>query len=142
MSTDTDRMGTVDQARQRTLDDYLAIIHRRKWIAIVPVLLVPIAAYLYSAQQPAMFAASSEVLLSRQDLGSTLSGSTNADVYTDPDRYAQTQAALASVPEVARRAVEDTKGSVSPGALLAASSVTPRGNADLLQFTVRDADPD
>jgi succinoglycan biosynthesis transport protein ExoP len=127
---------------QRTLTDYLAIIRRRKWVVVVPLLLVPIVAYLYSSQQPAAFAASSEVLLSPQDLGSALSGFTNADVLTDPERFAETQAALARVPEVARRAVEKAGvETMTPGALLGNSSVGVRGNADLLKFTVNHAEP-
>jgi len=127
--------------RQRTLAEYLAIIRRRKWALILPLLVVPIVAFGYSYRQAAVYAASSEVLISRQDLGSAISGRSNADIYSDPDRFAQTQAALARVPEVARDAVARSGvGGITPGQLLAASSVTPRGNADLLEFTVRQAD--
>ncbi|MDH4104481.1 MAG: P-loop NTPase, partial [Thermoleophilia bacterium] len=126
----------------RTLADYIAILRRRKWIAILPLVLVPIAAYVYASQQPTVYAATAEVLLSRQDLGSSLSGATNPDVFTDADRYAQTQAAIARVPEVARRAIARSGLSqFSPGGLLASSSVAPRGNADLLQFSVQGEDP-
>jgi polysaccharide biosynthesis transport protein len=136
-------MTTTDQpSPQRTLADYMAIIRGRKWVVVVPLLLFPIVAYLYSSQQPAVFAASSEVLLSRQDLGSALSGFTNADVLNDPERFAETQAALAHVPEVARRAVEKAGvKAMTPDELLANSSVSVRGNADLLTITVNHADP-
>ena len=137
----TEDMTTEHSHRPRTLAEYLGIVRRRKWLAIVPLLVVPLAAYLYSSQQPAVFAASSEVLLSRQDLGSVLSGNTNSDVFTDADRFAQTQAALARVPGVAERAVARAGVAVSPGELLGNSSVAPRGNADLLSFTVEDRDP-
>ena len=53
------------------------------------------------------------------------------------------KAALARVPEVARRAIEQSGVSgVAPGELLGSSSVTTRGNADLLSFTVENGDPD
>lgn len=135
-------MTTEQPHRQRTLADYLGIIRRRKWVALVPLILVPLAAYGYSMQQPAVYASASEVLLSRQDLGSALSGITNADVFTDADRFAETQAVLARVPQVAQKAVarSGVKG-ITPGELLLTSSVTPRGNADLLLFTVRNGDP-
>lgn len=143
-STHTETMTSADHpSRQRTLADYLAILQRRKWVAIVPLVLVPIVAFAYSSGQDARYAASSEVLVSRQDLGSALSGGTNADVFTDADRFATTQAALARVPEVARRAIKGANvPDVGPGDLLASSSVTTRGNADLLSFTVEDGDPD
>ena len=132
---------TEHTSRQRTLADYLAIIRRRKWVALVPLLLVPIVAYAYSSQQQAIYAASADVLLSRQDLGSALSGRSNADIFTDADRFAQTQATLARVPEVARRAIDESGvQGVGSGELLANSSVNPRGNADLLQFIVRHHD--
>jgi Mrp family chromosome partitioning ATPase len=140
----TETMTATDHpSRQRTLADYLGVVRRRKWVAIVPLLIVPIVAYVYSSGQAATYAASSEVLLSRQDLGSSLSGVTNADIFTDADRFATTQASLARVPEVARRAVKlSGVDGITPGALLASSSVTPQGNADLLGFTVRGGDPD
>lgn len=128
--------------RQRTLTDYVAILKRRKWVAVIPVVLVPLIAYVYSAQQTPTYSAAAEVLLSRQDLGSSLGGTTNPDIFTDADRFATTQAALAQVPEVARRAiVRAGVAGMSAGDLLVSSSVAPRGNADLLAFTVRNADP-
>ena len=129
-------------ARQRTLADYLAILRRRKWIALVPILLVPIAAYLYSAQQPKVYGASAEVLLSRQDLGAALTGADNPAIFGDEDRFAETQSVLARVPEVARRALAIARVTgLSPDDLLAASTVSVQGNADLLSFTVDDPDP-
>jgi Mrp family chromosome partitioning ATPase len=129
-------------ARQRTLADYLAILQRRKWIALVPILLVPIAAYVYSSQQPTVYGASAEVLLSRQDLGSALTGIDNPAVFGDEDRFAETQSILARVPAVAQQALADAKVTdMSPGELLAASQVSVRGNADLLRFSVENSDP-
>jgi Mrp family chromosome partitioning ATPase len=128
--------------RHRTAADYVAVIRRRKWIALVPIILVPIVAYVYSSQQPAVYAASSGVLLSRDNLGSALSGITNADVFTDPDRFAQTEAELARVPEVFARAVERADTPVGASELFRTSSVTPSANADLLSFTVWSEIPD
>ena len=47
----------------------------------------------------------------------------------------------ARVFSVAERAVARANASIRPGELLAASSVVPRGNADLLRFTVTNSDP-
>jgi Mrp family chromosome partitioning ATPase len=143
-SAQTEAMRQPDHPTgQRTLADYLAVVRRHLWLVLVPLLLVPIVAYLYSSQQTPTYAATSEVLLSRQDLGSTLSGVTNADIFVDADRFAATQAALARVPEVARRAIARAKvDGITPGNLLLNSSVTPKGNADLLAFTVRSPSPE
>jgi tyrosine-protein kinase len=133
---------TEHSGRPRSLAEYLAIIRRRKWVAIVPLLVVPLVAYIYSSQQTKVYAASSEVLLSRQDIGSTVTGVTNANLFTDPDRYATTQAAIARVPGVAQRAVvaSGVMG-ITADELLADSTVVPRSNADLLRFTVQNVAP-
>ena len=60
----------------------------------------------------------------------------------DPQRLAQTQAAIARIPAVATRAIRlaGVHG-ISAGDLLANSSVSPRTNADLLDFAVKNGDP-
>jgi succinoglycan biosynthesis transport protein ExoP len=127
---------------QRTLSDYLAVLRRRKWAAIVPILLIPVIAYVLTARQPPVYAASSGVLLSRDNLAAALAGRTSADVFTDPDRFAQTQAQLARVPEVFDRAVERAETSITATELFHSSSVAPLGNADLLNFTVSSQNPE
>jgi Mrp family chromosome partitioning ATPase/capsular polysaccharide biosynthesis protein len=129
--------------RPRSLAEYVAIVRRRKWALIIPLIVIPIVAYAYSARQTKAYSASSEVLVSRGDLSSTVTNVTNPNLFTDPDRYAATQAALAGVPAVAERAV-DLSGvrDVTPAQLLANSSVVPRSNADLLRFTVKNRDAD
>jgi capsular exopolysaccharide synthesis family protein len=103
---------------------------------------VPIAALVTSARQPELYSSTAEVLLSRQDLGSALTGTENLDLAGDPARFAQTQADIARVKEVAERALKRSgvRGR-SASELLANSTVIPRSNADLLKFTVTDRDP-
>jgi Mrp family chromosome partitioning ATPase len=133
---------TEAAVRQRTLADYLAVLRRRKWVAIVPIVLIPLVAYVYAAQQPALYAASSGVLLSRDNLAAAVQGRTSADVFTDPDRFAQTQAQLARVPAVFARAVRRAETRMTATELFYSSSVAPLGNADLLNFTVSSQDPE
>ncbi|MDQ3671857.1 MAG: AAA family ATPase [Actinomycetota bacterium] len=133
--------GSESGTGQRSLNEYLAVLRRRRWVALVPVLLIPIVAFVQAYQQPKVYGSTAEVLLSRDDLGSVLAGTTNADIYTDADRFAQTQASLARVSEVAERAIARANATMRPAQLLASSSVTPRGNADLLTFTVKSSDP-
>ena len=130
------------QPENRTLGDYLAIVRRRKWIAIVPLLVVPVVAFLYSAHQQAQYASKAEVWISRSQVATAVTGISNPDTYVDPSRFAETQANLARVPEVARRAVtrSGVRG-VTPLSLLQDSSVTPSSNADILTFTVNDTVP-
>ncbi len=126
---------------EQTIADYLAVVRRYKWVILVTAIVVPIVAYLLAVQQPKVFRATSDVLLNRQDLGSVVTGIPTTNTFTDPDRYARTQAALARVPEVARVAVQRARvKGMAPWQLLASSSVEPRGNTDLLTFSVRNGD--
>jgi tyrosine-protein kinase len=128
--------------RQLGLSDYLAILNRRKWVIVQTTLIVGIVAFLLSARQDKVFEANAGVLLTRQNLSNVVTGVTSPDVYVTPERFAETQAGLARAPEVASRAIElSGVSSRSAGGLLGSSSVHPRSNADLLDFTVDDGDP-
>ena len=133
---------TTQPGTRRTIADYLAIAKRYRALIALTAIVVPMAAYLVSVQQPKSFEASADVLLNRQDPGCLVSG-LPCDTQNEPERYAETQATLARVPEVAESAVEsaDVDG-VTAGELLASTSVTPRANTDLLIVSVRHGDPD
>ena len=127
---------------ERTLADYLAVIRRYAWVIAIVVVIVPVSAYIVSSRSAKVYSASSEVLLSRQDLGAALTGVPSATAYTDPNRLAQTQASLARTPDVAERAIDEARISgMFPYELLDRSSVSTQENSDLLRFTVRDAQP-
>jgi succinoglycan biosynthesis transport protein ExoP len=136
-------MPTELHPRQLGLSDYLAILNRRKWVIVQTTLIVTVVAFVFSARQDKVFEAGAEVLLTRQNLSNVLTGVTSPDVYVAPERFAETQAGLASAPEVARRAIAQSGITTrTAGDLLASSSVRPRGNADLLHFTVEDGEPE
>ena len=124
-----------------TLHDYLRVVRRRKWVIATAVILIPLVAVILSMQQPKLFQASSELLLVQRDLSSSLTGIGQSGGFY-PDRTLQTQADLAWTDEVARRALRVANESdMSPGQLLAATSVTPRIDADILSVSVVDGDP-
>jgi polysaccharide biosynthesis transport protein len=124
------------------LTAYLATLRRRKWIVLQALVLVPLAAVLFSLAQETLYEAESEVLVSRQNLAATLSGTTDPLASQPADRLLQTQASLARIPEVARRVLEEVEAPEhDPQSFLESSSVTARTNADLLTFRVTDPDP-
>lgn len=125
-----------------TLSDYLNVLLRRKWILLQAVIIVPIVAVALALRQSPVYQSSSQVLLSRQDIGSQLLGLQDTNALTDPVRFAQTQAAIGRVPELARRVVAAAHVNETPGALLGSSNVNPDPNADLLVFTVRSGSPE
>jgi polysaccharide biosynthesis transport protein len=134
-------VGAADRMAVSTLSDYVEVLKRRWWVVLLPLVVVPVAAVLVSLRQPALYEASAQVLISRDSLATQLEG-LNDQTADDPERNAQTQAQLARVPQVARRALEAAQLDRSPSDLLGASSVTPTPEADLLVFSVRDPDPD
>jgi len=123
------------------LTGVLSLATRYKSVIILMTVIVPIVALGVSLQQQKVYRATAEVLLDRQDLGAALTGIPSADANADPERYARTQAAIASVPAVARRAIKisGVKG-VTTDDLLADSTVSPRVDSDLLQFIVDNTD--
>lgn len=124
------------------LQDYLRVVRRRKWVIVEVVLVVTLASVLFSLRQEHMYRASSQVLLSDQNLASALTGTQQSTgVSLQADRVAQTQADLARVPDVAKRTIAAVGLHRSPGALLEHSSVSARTNADLLEFSVTDHVP-
>src|SRR3954447_2022365 len=125
-----------------SLRDYVRVLRRRKWIILQAVVLVPLAAVLLSLHQQKLYQAKAQVLLSTQNLANQLNGIQDPSVYQQADRTVQTQASVASVPAVAKSALQiagvDDR---SPGALLAHSSVSPASNANLLNISVTDPVP-
>src|SRR5881227_1301997 len=128
--------------RNLTLDDYLRVLWRRRSIAAIALITVPVVAYFLAVRQPRVYQSSSQVLISRQDIGSELLGLQNPNLYTDPVRFAATQAAIARAPQLATRVVQATHVAMSPGAFLGSSDVSPNPNADYLVFDVRSSNPD
>ncbi|MBA3842397.1 MAG: polysaccharide biosynthesis tyrosine autokinase [Actinobacteria bacterium] len=123
-----------------TLDDYLSLLWRRKWIILQAIIIVPVVTVFLALRQSPVYQASSEVLLSRSDIGSQLLGLQNTNLYTDPARFAETQAAIAQAPDLARRVIEASHVNESPGALLGSTTISPAANADLLTFSVQNGD--
>jgi Mrp family chromosome partitioning ATPase/capsular polysaccharide biosynthesis protein len=131
----------ADEAQSdAALRDYLEVLVRAKWIIALVVVVVPVVAILMALRQPAVYEASAQVLISRQNLATQLDNISDPTTL-DPARTVETYAELARVPEVARRALEAAQMSERDASvLLAASSVAPMDDTDLLAFTVRDGD--
>jgi polysaccharide biosynthesis transport protein len=125
-----------------TLPDYFRVIRRRKWIIVACVILLPLLAFLLSSQQQKIYEGTSEVYLSPQNLAAALTNTSDGTTFQDPERFAETQADLAAVPEVARRVCENVTPPCDPTALLKESAVEAKPNVDLLEFRVRDPDPE
>ena len=132
---------TVSAREQPTLASYARVLRRRWWLLVIPIVLVPAAAIFFSLQQTAEFESSAQVLLSRQNLAGTLTGTNDLSPAIGEQRYVDTQAAIAEVPEVANRTLAVV--GVTDRSLieyLDQVSVSPRGGTDILQISVTDDD--
>jgi polysaccharide biosynthesis transport protein len=124
-----------------SLRDYLRVVRRRKWIILQAVLIVPLAALALSLRQPALYEASSQVLINPQNLGYALSGIADPGA-SQADRVVETASQLARVPDLARRVLNSANVTGrTPAEFLANSSVTPKTNTYIEELVVRDRDP-
>jgi uncharacterized protein involved in exopolysaccharide biosynthesis len=128
------------QQQLASLRDYLGVVRRRKWIVLQAVVLVPIAALLYTMRGEPLYQASAEVLLNRQNLALTLTGTADPVASQAPERHLATQARLAKVPVVAQAVAKDVPER-DLGWILSHTGVDPQPNADLLNFKAFDRDP-
>ena len=123
--------------RPTTLADYVAILARRKWIILIPLVLAPLMAVWISSIQQPLYRASASIYLKRADIAAAVSGVTDPTLQQDPVRFLNTQANVARDPVLAQQVVARARvPGANPGSLLASSSVTPNPNADLLDVTV------
>src|ERR1035437_582261 len=97
-------------AHAATLRDYLHVVRRRKWIILLAVVLVPLAAVLFSLHQQSLYRASAQGLLSSQNLAAQLTGTQSTGINLQPDRIAATQADVARVPDIAQRVLAQITG--------------------------------
>jgi Mrp family chromosome partitioning ATPase/capsular polysaccharide biosynthesis protein len=132
-----------DHPEDSILREYGRVLWRRKWIVLSAAIAAPVVAVLLSLQQTAKYEATSQVLLSRQNLAASLAGLSDPSLSQPADRFAQTQADLARVPDVAEQAIEAAglQGTRTPSDLLSSSSVVVEENSDILDFKVTDQDP-
>ena len=121
-----------------SLTDHLRVARRRKWVILQAVIVVPVAAILFSLQQPRLYEASSEVLLSRQNLAAALTDTPDVTLSQEAARLVETQANLARVPVVAARTLTNANVAGTPQEFLDSSEVSAKANADLLVFRVKN----
>jgi Mrp family chromosome partitioning ATPase/capsular polysaccharide biosynthesis protein len=108
-------------------------------VVILTALVVTGLAIAFTLQQDAKYEASAQVFVSGDTLATSLGGVPLSSA--DPERLLATQAETARVPQVAAITVKSVRApKLTPNELLGQSSVTPDVNADILTFSVTDAD--
>jgi tyrosine-protein kinase len=120
--------------------DYARILWQRKWIALIPIVLVPLAALYFSFKQERLYEATSSVVVRNQN--ATLNALGIPGVYEDPARFLETEVQIARSPAVARRVVDASPVEMTSGEFLAESSASSQTDANILVFNVTDENPD
>lgn len=127
------------------LRDYLHVLQRRKWIVLLAVVIVPLAAVALSLRQSPLYQSSADVLLRYQSLPSTVAGINDPNSYSyyvDPVRSTDTQLQIAELPLLAKRvAAALQKHGVKPGDVAGSTSVAEVGDTDVLEFTSNSGSP-
>jgi polysaccharide biosynthesis transport protein len=123
--------------------DYLSVVARRKWSILLACVLLTVGAAFASSRQERLFAATAEVVTVRHDLAAGVAGSSLNGRGESSERVVQADAAIATLPVVGERvlAVAQLRDR-TPLELLEQATVTPRANADILEFQVTDPDAD
>lgn len=121
----------------------LALLRRRRTLFVTVAVLVPLAAIAFSLTQRHLYQATAKVLLSRQNLANSLTGTPDSTLQSaqvgDFNRYAATQASLAKSPIVAGRVLQAVGlTDRTPVQLLNDTTVTPETTTDIVDFAVTD----
>ncbi len=133
-------MDPSSDAPSTTFRHYVAVMRRQKWVVAVVVMVIPAIAVVLSLRQDPLYQATAEVLISRQSPAAVLIGA--QETPPQVERTAETDADLARVPAVVTRTLEAAGATgMTEDELLDASDVSPKGNSDLLEFTVADENP-
>ena len=123
-----------------SLLDYLNVLSRRKWTFLATFLLVPLVAVAISLRQTPVYEATADVLLkppTASDIGGVQTGT------VDPARFAETQALLARVPDVAQAALGKVpEADLTVEQFLKKSGVAPTLGSDYLTFSFQSSDSD
>jgi succinoglycan biosynthesis transport protein ExoP len=118
-----------------SLSDYVGVVWRRKWIALLVTVMVTAAAFGFSERQQKLYSASSQLVNTTSSASSSSKGSTGNSWSTS---HAPLLATLASA-----RWVVSNSGltNLSPADLLKQTTVTADPSVDAIDFTVTDPNP-
>lgn len=123
------------------LRKYLRIIWRRKWLVIVPVLIITIGAYVAtSLYSTPLYQSSAELLQRSSGLDKALLGSDVFQQSYSPERDMQTASELVKSPQVASAvaaSMGEQLGDRDPASMVNVSVI---GKSDILRITITDTD--
>ena len=124
------------------LRDYLKVLRARKWIIIESVVIVAVSSVVFTLLQPRLYVGQAKVLISSQDAGTALLGSSIGDLSGQTDRNIQTQAGLIRVRPLAEATIRDLGLGVTPDELLKHVVVTTNSQTNLVVVSATAENPE
>jgi capsular exopolysaccharide synthesis family protein len=118
-----------------SLSDYVGVVWRRKWIALLVTIMVTAAAFGFSERQQKLYAATSQLVNTTSSSGAVTKNSSGNTWSTS---HAPLLATLAGAKWVINHS---GLGKISPAQLLNETTVAADPNVDAVDFTVTDPSP-
>jgi non-specific protein-tyrosine kinase len=130
------------RSARATLQTYLVVLRRRALVVFLTLVTIPALAVIIANREDPRYEALAQVLVRREDIARTLTGTSDPQANQDPQRDLLTQATVASTPGVLDTAA--TRSGVPKARALQSlgeGSVVPDPDTDILNFRVADTDP-
>lgn len=123
------------------LRDYLYVIRARKWVIIRAVVVVALAALIWSLLQAPVYEGQSKVLISEKGSGAEIFGSIGLDISSQPERGLQTQVQLMQVRPLLENTIRRLGLGIAPEDLAERVTISAVGLTNIVTVTARDGDP-
>jgi len=119
-----------------SLSDYIGVVWRRKWIALLVAIMVTVAAIGFSERQQKLYAATSQLVNTTSSTTSSLAKNSGGNTWST------SHAPLLATVSAAKYVVKHSAlGGISPTTLLNETTIVADPTVDAINFTVTDTDP-
>lgn len=124
-----------------TLRRVLGVLHRRRLVLVLALVLVPATALAVSLMQEKEYSATSSLLFRDPGFDSQVSGARALPPSADPARQAETNVRLVSLDVVAERTARRVGRGLTEESVSDRVEVEPQGTSDVVEVTATDASP-
>ncbi len=119
-----------------SLSDYVGVVWRRKWIALLVTVMVTAAAFGFSERQQKLYSATSQLV------NTSASTTTVAGKNSGGNTWSTSHAPLLATAAGAQWVIHHAGlGKITPTELLNETTIVPDANVDAIDFTVTDPTP-
>lgn len=123
------------------LRDYLRVIRARRWVIIQAVVIVTLVAVVVSLLQPKQYEGKADILVSENDTGAALLGTTLSEFSSQPDRSMATQVQLVQERPLLENTIRKLDLGITPEELAKRVTIAEVGQTNVFTVTATDGDP-